>query len=192
MEERTKPLRVLLVESDCALAATLERGLARQLPASELVHELAARGCASRILLLASGDKGGTIVREGALGVDAVLAEPCSFAELLRRIQALGERGPDLPRAIVRGDLRLELERRILTRAGRRVRLGPKECAILERLLAADGAVVSAQELIAHAWALATPHRASLKVAISRLRAKLGPPPLIETVAGRGYRADVT
>ena len=60
---------------------------------------------------------------------------------------------------------------------------------MLELLLASDGAVVSAEELLARVWdEQADPFSNVVKVTISRLRAKLGEPPLIETVPTAGYR----
>ena len=67
-----------------------------------------------------------------------------------------------------------------------------KEFGILEMLLAADGAVVSAEELLEHVWDVnADPFSNIVSVTMTRLRRKLGDPPLIETVVGKGY-TDVT
>lgn len=67
--------------------------------------------------------------------------------------------------------------------------LNPKEFAVLEQLLVAQGAVMSAEELLARVWdENADPFSNAVKTTISRLRAKLGDPPLIETVAKAGYR----
>ena len=66
---------------------------------------------------------------------------------------------------------------------------GPKEFGVLELLLAPKGRVVSAEELLARVWDEdADPFTAAVKITISRLRAKLGDPPVIETVAKAGYR----
>ena len=74
-------------------------------------------------------------------------------------------------------------------RGGRQLDLSPKEMAVLELLLAARGAVVSAEELLERAWDEATdPFTNTVKVTISRLRRKLGDPPVIETVPHVGYR----
>jgi DNA-binding response OmpR family regulator len=79
--------------------------------------------------------------------------------------------------------------RRVAVRGGRRLPLSPKELAVLECLLAADGRPVSAEELLERAWdEAADPFTSTVKTTIRRLRAKLGEPPLIETVRESGYR----
>jgi DNA-binding response OmpR family regulator len=79
--------------------------------------------------------------------------------------------------------------RRRAGRGGRPLSLTRKEFGILETLLAGDGAVVSAEELLEHVWdANADPFSNVVSVTMHRLRAKLGDPPLIETVVGMGYR----
>jgi DNA-binding response OmpR family regulator len=124
------------------------------------------------------------------LGADDYLPKPFAFAELVARIRALARRAqPALPPVMVRGDLRLDAAQRVVHRAGRRLDLSAKELAVLELLLSAQGAVISAEELLARAWdEAADPFSAVVKVTISRLRRKLGDPPIIETVAGAGYR----
>ena len=75
------------------------------------------------------------------------------------------------------------------TRGDRPLCLTRKEFGILEMLLAADGAVVSAEDLLEHVWdANADPFTTIVSVTMTRLRHKLGDPPLIETVVGKGYR----
>ncbi len=87
------------------------------------------------------------------------------------------------------GDLTLDSARRVAFRGERRLALSPKEFALLEYLLAADGRVVSAEELLAKVWdEAADPFTSTVKTTIGRLRAKLGEPPVIETVREAGYR----
>lgn len=94
-----------------------------------------------------------------------------------------------MPPVLVRGDLRLDPARRVASREGRQLPLSPKEFAVLELLMAAGGAVVSAEELLERGWdEAADPFTQTVKVTVSRLRRKLGDPPLIETVAQAGYR----
>jgi DNA-binding response OmpR family regulator len=123
-------------------------------------------------------------------GADDYLAKPFAFAELVARLRALARRAqPALPPTLARGDLRLDPGRRLASRAGRRLELSAKELAVLELLLAADGAVVSAERLLERAWdEHADPFSNVVKVTISRLRRKLGDPPVIETVPHAGYR----
>lgn len=81
-------------------------------------------------------------------------------------------------------DLRLDPALRVVTRAGARLSLTPKEFGVLELLLATQGRVVSAEELLERVWdEMARPFTGTVKVTISRLRAKLGDSPMTETVA---------
>jgi DNA-binding response OmpR family regulator len=88
-----------------------------------------------------------------------------------------------------RYDLELDPAERRATRAGRPLELTPKEFGVLEALLAADGAVVSGEELLEKVWdENADPFTNVVRVTVMTLRKKLGEPPLIETVVGAGYR----
>jgi DNA-binding response OmpR family regulator len=90
---------------------------------------------------------------------------------------------------LVRGDLRLDPALRSVTRAGVPLPLTPKEFGVLELLLAARGRVVSAEELLERVWdEMADPFTGTVRMTVSRLRAKLGDPPVIETVTQAGYR----
>ena len=96
---------------------------------------------------------------------------------------------PALAPTLVHADLELDSARRLVTRAGRPVALGAKEFAVLELLLGAQGAVLSSEELLERAWDDATdPFTNTVRMTVSRLRAKLGDPPLIQTVTPVGYR----
>jgi DNA-binding response OmpR family regulator len=156
----------------------------------EVCKVLAAEGSPSRVLMLTAA--GGVEDRvEGLdIGADDYLPKPCDFAELLARIRALARRpGTSLPPALTHGDLQLDPSRRIATRAGRALSLNPKEFAVMEVLLAEPGVVVSAEELLARVWdENADPFSQAVRMTISRLRAKLGDPPVIETVPKVGYR----
>ena len=123
------------------------------------------------------------------LGADDYLAKPFAFAELIARVRALARRAqPALPPLLVHGDLTLDTARRQATRAGRRLELSRNELSLLEVLLSAPGVVFSAEELLRRVWdENADPATNTVRVTISRLRAKLGDPPIVETVHG-GYR----
>jgi DNA-binding response OmpR family regulator len=83
----------------------------------------------------------------------------------------------------------MDAERRVVTRAGRKLTLTPKEFAVLECLLRADGRPVPAEELLRRVWdEAADPFTTTVKTTVGRLRAKLGDPPVIETVRDGGYR----
>jgi DNA-binding response OmpR family regulator len=125
-----------------------------------------------------------------ALGADDYLPKPFAFAELVARIRALARRAqPALPPVLTHGDLRLDPSQRAAHRGERRLELSAKEITVLELLLAAQGAVVSSEELLARGWdEAADPFSNVVKVTVSRLRRKLGEPPIIETIPHAGYR----
>jgi DNA-binding response OmpR family regulator len=166
--------------------------LDRDLPGvhgDDVCRELTAGRCRSRILMLTAARTVSDRVEGLGLGADDYLPKPFAFAELVARIQALGRRcAPPLPPTLVHGDLRLDPAHRVATRGGRPLALSPKEFAVLERLLAAQGRVLSAGDLLESVWdEMADPFTKTVKMTISRLRAKLGDPPVIQTVPP-GYR----
>src|SRR6185436_1457856 len=123
------------------------------------------------------------------LGADDYLGKPFAFHELVARVRALARRAPSAPPVVRRGDLTVDRARHRASRAHRPLQLTRKEFGVLEMLVAADGAVVSAEELLEHVWdANADPFSNIVSVTLTRLRRKLGAPPLIETVVGKGYR----
>jgi len=125
-----------------------------------------------------------------ALGADDYLGKPFAFAELVARVRALGRRArPASPPVLERGELRLDPNRREVYRSGHYVGLSRKEFAVLEELLRAGGAVVSAEQLLERVWDEHTdPFTNVVRVTVMTLRRKLGDPPVIETVAGVGYQ----
>lgn len=153
-------------------------------------RKLVAEPDAPRILMLTAASTIEDRVEGLGLGADDYLPKPFAFAELVARVRALGRRsGPATPPVLVHGDIRLDPARRVATRAGVRVALNPKELAVLELLLEAQGAVVSSEELLNRVWDEAVdPFTNTVKTTVSRLRAKLGDPPVIETVSRSGYR----
>ncbi|NUR59311.1 MAG: response regulator transcription factor [Catenulispora sp.] len=167
--------------------------LDRDLPVvhgDEVCRTVVAGARDSKILMLTASAAIEDRVDGLGQGADDYLPKPFAFAELVARIRALGRRSlPALPPLLVHGDIRLDPATRVATRAGRRLLLSPKETAVLEVLLEARGAVVSAQELLDRVWdEMADPFTNAVKMAVSRLRAKLGEPAVIETVAQSGYR----
>jgi DNA-binding response OmpR family regulator len=146
-------------------------------------------GSGPRILMLTAAADVDDRVDGFELGADDYLGKPFAFAELVARVRALSRRGPSVPPVLRRGDLTVDRARHRASRGGRPLSLTRKEFGILEMLVAADGALVSAEELLEHVWdAHADPFSNIVSVTMARLRRKLGDPPLIETVVGKGYR----
>ncbi|GLY15829.1 response regulator transcription factor [Kineosporia rhizophila] len=167
--------------------------LDRDLPlvhGDEVCRTLIAREQATRVLMLTASATIDDRVDGLSLGADDYLPKPFAYAELIARVRALGRRTqPALPPVLVHDDVRLDSGRRTATRAGSRLPLSPKEFAVLEFLLAAQGRVVSAEELLERVWdEAADPFTTTVKSTVNRLRTKLGSPPLIETVPHGGYR----
>jgi DNA-binding response OmpR family regulator len=143
----------------------------------------------ARILMLTAAAGIGERVAGLNLGADDYLPKPFAFEELVARIHALARRAPPAPALLVRGELTLDRGRRHAMRAGRELPLARKELGVLEELLRADGAVVSAEELLERVWdENADPFTRTVTVTLGRLRKKLGEPDPIETVVGAGYR----
>lgn len=167
--------------------------LDRDLPGThgdDVCRRVVEEGRDCRVLMLtAAGDVEDRVNGLG-IGADDYLPKPFDFSELVARIHALARRsqrrvGPTL----VHGDVVLDPAQHVASRAGRPLSLSPKEFAVLERLLAAQGTVVSAEELLDQVWdEEANPFSQAVKTTISRLRTKLGSPPIIVTVAKSGYR----
>jgi len=167
--------------------------LDRDLPGvhgDEVCRQIVAGGSQSRVLMLTAASTVRERVDGLGLGADDYLPKPFDFAELVARVQALGRRSaPAVPPTLESGGVTLDPGRRVAFRAGRRLELSPKEFAVLECLLASAGRVVSAEELLERAWdEAADPFTTAVKTTIRRLRAKLGDPPVIDTVREGGYR----
>ncbi|HEV3067092.1 MAG TPA: response regulator transcription factor [Streptosporangiaceae bacterium] len=166
--------------------------LDRDLPGvhgDEVCATLAGTVRARILLLTAAGTIADRVAGLGR-GADDYLPKPFAFAELIARIRALGRRShPAVPPLLTAKGITLDPARRLVTRYGRILDLGPKELAVLELLMAAGGRAVSAEELLERGWdEMADPFSTAVKVTVSRLRRKLGEPTVIETVAQAGYR----
>jgi DNA-binding response OmpR family regulator len=167
----------------------LDRDLPR-VHGDEVCRTLIGRGSRARVLMLTASAAVESRVDGLSLGADDYLPKPFAFAELVARIRALARRSqPALPPVLERGDIRVDTVQRVASRGGRRLALSPKELAVLELLVAADGAPLSTETLLERGWdAYAYPFSNVVKVTISRLRRKLGEPDAIETVPHVGYR----
>lgn len=167
--------------------------LDRDLPlvhGDDVCRHIVGRGKATRVLMLtAAGDVSDRV--EGLeIGADDYLPKPFAFSELIARVRALGRRAtPPLPPVLERAGIRLDPNRREVSRGERPVHLAPKEFAVLEVLLRGEGSVVSAEQLLEKAWDENTdPFTNVVRVTVMTLRRKLGDPPVITTVPGAGYR----
>ncbi len=167
--------------------------LDRDLPVvhgDDVCRSLVAAGYPSAVLMLTAAGTLEDRVDGLGIGADDYLSKPFALAELIARVRALARRSRrPVPPKLVHADLELDPARRLVTRAGQPVALGSKEFAVLELLLGAQGAAVSTEELLERAWDDAVdPFTNVVRMTISRLRAKLGDPPVIETVTPVGYR----
>ena len=167
--------------------------LDRDLPevhGDDVCRALNAEQPATKVLMLTASRSTEDVVAGLALGADDYLLKPFRFAELVARVQALARRAGDTrPAVLVHGDLVLDPARREVARGGRTIDLARKEFGVLQALMAAGGAVVSAEDLLASVWdANVDPFSNIVRMTVMKLRRKLGAPGLIETVPGVGYR----
>ena len=167
--------------------------LDRDLPGvhgDEVCRAMVADGRPSRVLMLTAAGTVEDRIEGLGIGADDYLPKPFHLAELVARVRALSRRSrPALRPTLAYGDLELDSARHLVTRGGRPVALSPKEFAVLELLLGAEGAVVSSEQMLERAWDDAVdPFTNTVRMTVSRLRAKLGDPPVIETVVPVGYR----
>jgi DNA-binding response OmpR family regulator len=178
--------KVMLTRYDVVV---LDRDLPRIHGDAVCAALVGAGGSRARILMLTAAGTVADRVDGLMLGADDYLIKPFAFAELVARVRTLARREPAAPPLLVRGDLVLDRARRRVSRAGRPVPLSRKELGVLEELLVADGAVVSAEDLLERVWdENADPFTRTVTVTVGRLRSKLGEPDPIETVVGSGYR----
>ncbi len=167
--------------------------LDRDLPGlhgDKVCAQLVDSGCRSRLLMLTAAASTADLIEGLGLGADDYLGKPFEFGELVARVVALARRAqPALAPQLRHGDVTVDTAQRRASRGARLLELAPKEFGVLELLLASQGRCVSAEELLARVWdEEADPFTNAVKITISRLRAKLGDPPVIETVAKYGYR----
>ncbi|GHJ44427.1 transcriptional regulatory protein CutR [Catellatospora sp. TT07R-123] len=167
----------------------LDRDLPR-VHGDEVCRQVVASGSGVRVLMLTVSVTVADRVAGLSLGADDYLPKPFAFAELIARVRALGRRArPAVPPVLERAGLRLDPHHRETYRDGRYVNLSRKEFAVLEELLRAEGAIVSAETLLEKVWdENMDPFTTIVRVTISGLRRKLGDPQLIETVTAVGYR----
>src|SRR6202522_2586309 len=156
----------------------------------EIAARIVASGSGMPILMLTAADQLDDKTTGFELGADDYLTKPFELRELVFRLRALDRRrGHNRPPIGEIAGLRLDPFRREVYRDGRYVALTRKQFAVLEVLVAADGGVVSAEELLERAWdENADPFTNAVRITVSALRKRLGEPGIIATVAGVGYR----
>ena len=158
----------------------------------EIAARIVASGSGMPILMLTAADRLDDKASGFELGADDYLTKPFELQELVLRLRALDRRrAHNRPPVREIAGLRLDPFRREVYRDGRYVALTRKQFAVLEVLVAAEGGVVSAEELLERAWdENADPFTNAVRITVSALRKRLGEPWLIATVPGVGYRID--
>jgi two-component system response regulator VanR len=207
-------VRVLIVEDEPLMAEAIRDGLRLEAIAADiaadgdaaldLLHvntydiavldrDIVSSGSGMPILMLTAADRLDDKASGFELGADDYLTKPFELRELVLRLRALDRRrAHHRPPVRKIAGLRLDPFRREVHRDGRYVVLTRKQFAVLEVLVAADGGVVSAEELLEQAWdEHADPFTNAVRITVSSLRKRLGGPPVIATVTGVGYRIDV-
>jgi DNA-binding response OmpR family regulator len=167
--------------------------LDRDLPVlhgDDVCRQLVRSRSTARVLMLTASAGLRDRIEGLDLGADDYLPKPFAFGELVARIRAVSRRaGVPAATVLTAGDVVIDPSRRVATRAGIRVELSRNELAVLEVLVGADGAVVSAEELLERVWdEHIDPFTNTVRMTVMKLRRKLGDPPLIDTVTGEGYR----
>jgi two-component system response regulator VanR len=156
----------------------------------EIARGIVASGSGMGILMLTAADRLGDKASGFELGADDYLTKPFELQELVLRLRALDRRrAHHRPPVQEIAGLRVDPFRREVHRDGRYVALTRKQFAVLEVLVAAEGGVVSAEELLKRAWdEHADPFTNAVRITVSALRKRLGEPEIIATVPGAGYR----
>ncbi|GCD39476.1 DNA-binding response regulator [Streptomyces chrestomyceticus JCM 4735] len=158
----------------------------------EIARHIVASGGGMPILMLTAADRLDDKASGFELGADDYLTKPFDMRELVLRLRALDRRrAHSRPPVREIAGLRVDPFRREVYREGRYIALTRKQFAVLDVLAAAEGGVVSAEELLERAWdENADPFTNAVRITVSALRKRLGEPWLIATVPGVGYRID--
>ena len=158
----------------------------------EVAMSIVASGSGMPILMLTAADRLDDKASGFGLGADEYLTKPFELRELVLRLRALDRRrARSRPPVREIAGLRLDPFRREVYRGGRFVALTRKQFAVLDVLVAAEGGVISAEELLERAWdGNADPFTNAVRITVSALRKRLGEPRVIATLPGVGYRID--
>jgi DNA-binding response OmpR family regulator len=155
-----------------------------------ICHMITERDNPAMVLMLTASGTPAQRVSGLRLGADDYLSKPFHFPELVLRVRALARRRPTAQaRIFCAAGIELDPLRHTATRGGQRLNLSAKEFGVLEALMRASHAVLSAEDLLAQVWGEEVdPFTNIVQVTMSRLRRKLGEPPAIETITNVGYR----
>jgi DNA-binding response OmpR family regulator len=159
-------------------------------PGDALCQMISRSGGGPMVLMLSGAASPAERASGLDLGADDYLVKPFHFPELVLRVRALARRQPRAqPRVLRAAGVELDCLRRAASRHGYPLNLSAKELALLEALMAASPAYLSAEQLLENVWdENADPFTKTVAVTIGRLRRKLGEPQVIETAVGVGYR----
>ena len=158
-----------------------------------VLHQLRSKGRQMPVLFLTAKDQVADRVKGLEMGADDYLVKPFSFAELLARVRTILRRGRTgtEPTSLQVADLELDLLRRRVSRAGKRIDLTAKEFGLLELLMRRQGEVLPRSLIASQVWDMNFDSDTNvIEVAMRRLRAKVDDafePKLIRTVRGMGY-----
>lgn len=155
-----------------------------------LIRNLRGKGTRTPVLLVTKNNTAVERIEGFAVGADDCVSVPLAMAEVVARVLALCRRKDDmLPSQLRLGDLTLDLSGRHVARSGTPITLSPKEFAVLELLAIRSGQVVTRTDLIECCWdEMADPRSNVVDALMARLRKRLGPPPIVESVRGAGFR----
>ncbi len=158
----------------------------------EIAERIVASGSGMPILMVTAADRLDDKASGFELGADDYLTKPFELQELVLRLRALDRRrAHNRPPVHEIAGLSLDPFRREVYRDGHYIALTRKQFAVLEVLVAAEGGVVSSEQLLARAWdENADPFTNAVRITVSALRKRLGEPGIITTVAGVGYRIE--
>jgi len=157
----------------------------------DVLRHLRSQHMASRVLMLTARTEVKDRVTGLELGADDSLPKPFAMRELVARVNALGRRYSEEPKLNLRvGDLTLDVVNHQVHRGSRQIELSARELMLLKVLMREPGRVFTRSELCERIWQHAYEFESKLvEVFISRLRKKVGDPPLIHTVRRVGYTA---
>jgi len=161
-------------------------------PGDAIAESIVATGSGVPILMLSAADRLADKAAGFGVGADDYVTKPFELQELVLRLRALDRRRRNhRPPVLQIAGLRLDPFRREVHRNGRYVALTRKQFAVLEVLVAAEGGVISAEQLLERAWdENADPFTNAVRITVSGLRKRLGEPWVIATVPGVGYRIE--